>query len=125
VENNESIEKEKNDDSEPRKLNIENTNTIGNKPIVEQEISKAFIGFENDVGIWPQNSTNEMITYWIKQGSKHLQNCDKIVLETKSVQQDRVDRSAHKTRKCAIHFFKRITKNKEVINRNMFFTNYW
>lgn len=59
-----------------------------------------------------------MITYWIKQGSKHLQNCDKIVLETKSVQQDRVDRSAHKTRKCSIHFFKRITKNKEVINRN-------
>jgi hypothetical protein len=40
VENNESIEKEKNDDSEPRKLNIENTNTIGNEPIVELEISK-------------------------------------------------------------------------------------
>ncbi|XP_022163131.1 zinc finger MYM-type protein 1-like [Myzus persicae] len=110
--------RKKNDDSEPRKLNIENTNTIENEPIVEQEISKTFIGFENDVGIWPQNSTNEMITYWIKQGSKHLQNCDKIVLETKSVQQDRVDRSAHNTRKCSIHFFKRITKNKEVINRN-------
>jgi len=45
------------------------------------DISNSFIGFEND-GIWPQNSTNEMITYWIKQESTNLQNCDNKLLET-------------------------------------------
>jgi len=48
VEKNESIEKEQNDDSEPHKLNTENTNSIGNEPIVELEISKSFIGFVNE-----------------------------------------------------------------------------
>jgi len=119
AENNSSIEKKKsNDDSEHLELNAKNTNIIENEPIVEPEISNSFIGFKNDVGIWPQNSTNEMIKYWIKQGSTNLQNCDEKLLETKSFLQNRVDRSANNTRKCSIHFFKRITKNREVINRN-------
>lgn len=95
-------------------LNTENTNIIENDPIVEPEISNSFIGFKNDVGIWPQNSANEMIKYWIIQRSTNLQNCDEKLLETKSYLQI----SAHYTRKCSIHFFKRITKNREVINRN-------
>ncbi|KAL4084913.1 hypothetical protein QTP88_027781 [Uroleucon formosanum] len=95
VKNNVPIEKGKNDDSELHKLNTENTNTIENEPTVESDMSKSFIGFENDVGIWPQSCNNKMITFWIKQGSTNLQNCDEKLLETKPVQQDRADRSAH------------------------------
>lgn len=82
-------------------LNTENTNIIENNPIVEPEISNSFIGFKNYVGIWPQNSANEMIKYWIIQRSTNLQNCDEKLLETKSYLQI----SAHYTRKCSIHFF--------------------
>jgi len=75
VENNSSTEK-KNDDSEHLDLNTKNTIIIENEYIIEPEISNSFISFKNDVGIWPQNSTNEMIKYWIKQGFTNLQNCD-------------------------------------------------
>ncbi|KAE9541313.1 hypothetical protein AGLY_004558 [Aphis glycines] len=57
-----------------------------------------------------------MIKYWIKQGSTNLQNSDEKLLE--SFLQNRTDRSTHNTRKCSIHFCKRITKNREIINRN-------
>lgn len=66
-----------------------------------------------------------MITLWIKQGSIILQNCDGKLLETKSVQQDQANRSEHNGRKYFMHFLKRITKNREVINRNCLFLSNW
>lgn len=57
-----------------------------------------------------------MITFWLKQGSKNLQNCNERLIETISVEQDRADRSVHNIRKCSLHYFKRVTKNGEIIN---------
>jgi len=111
-------ENEKNYTSERHKLNIKNINLTENEPIVELTIYNSFIVFKNDFGVWDQNSIDEMIIFWIKQRSKNLQICDEKLLETLSVQKDRADRSVHNTKKCSMNYFKRITRNKEVINRN-------
>lgn len=79
--------------------------------------SEQQIGFENDIGLWPNKLTNEMITFWIKKGFQNLQNCNEQLFEKSSVSQKRSERTANETRKCSINFFKRISQNKEIINR--------
>lgn len=64
--------------SELHKSNTEKKVVIENESNGELNTSNSFIGFENNVGIQAQNSTDKMITFWIKQGSINLQNCDNI-----------------------------------------------
>lgn len=75
------------------------------------------LGFENVIGLWPNKYTKEIISFWIKKGFNDLQNCDEKLFEKSSVNQDRCERPDHGTRKCSINFFKRISKNKEIVNR--------
>lgn len=95
----------------------EKNNDTKNGRVDDNTESVPQLGFENDIGLWPNKCTNEIISFWIKKGFNDLQNCDEKLFEKSSVNQDRCERPDHGSRKCSINLFKRISKNKEIVNR--------
>lgn len=62
-------------------------------------------GFKNDIGHWPEQSTEEMINYWAKKSSSDLQNCDEKLFEMTSVQKLQIQGTMSYVRKCSASLF--------------------
>lgn len=75
-----------------------------------------FCGFKNDIGLWPDGITREMIKYWAERGSRELQNCDEVSLQN-SVPQDESRDYSNFVRKCSKNMFTRRNQNQETVNR--------
>ncbi|XP_050063060.1 uncharacterized protein LOC126552404 [Aphis gossypii] len=72
------------------------------------------LGFENYIG----PLTNNLVTNVVNASKNDPEyNCDEELFEKSSVIQDRCERPDHGSRKCSINLFKRISKNKEIVNR--------
>ncbi|XP_066969169.1 uncharacterized protein [Macrobrachium rosenbergii] len=85
-----------------------------------EKVSMKNQGFENDIGLWPESSTEEMIAFWAKKGSSELQHCDEQLLDKASKLQDQVKGKSgiHYSRKCSRSLLQRKTLNNEIINRS-------
>ena len=72
---------------------------------------------ENDIGLWPEFMTQSNIDFCIKMDFTALQNCESDLFDCKSVKQSDGSAVRSFTRKCQTSFFRRKTRNGEIIKR--------
>jgi len=85
--------------------------------IVEENQSQAECsGFKNDIGLWPNVITGEMIKYWADKSSSELQNCNEASFQN-SIPQDHTRSDSSFVRKCSKNLFTRRNQNRETVNR--------
>lgn len=85
--------------------------------IVEENQSQAECsGFKNDIGLWPNVITEEMVKYWADKGSSELQNCDEASFQN-SIPRDQTRSDSSFVWKCSKNLFTRRNQNRETVNR--------
>ena len=90
------------------------------KAVTIEHEHDSMLGFGNDIGLWPELASTDMITFWAEKGpTSLLQNCDQDILRKYSIsqKQEKPDGSTF-FRKCTQNLFLRKTTNSETCQRN-------
>ena len=86
------------------------------KRAVRFRVRTCFSGFNNDIGLWPNLSSEEIIKHWFQKGPATLQNFNEEFFR-KSVTQDQSQASSSTVRKCTKNLFIHRNRNQETVNR--------
>lgn len=98
---------------------------------VENSISKnesinADYGFGNDIGLWPNQPSQEMILFWSNKGFQNLQNLNENLFEKYSVVQNQI-KDGKRLRSKVLNKFFYAKKSKQRNTKSflaLFFSNY-
>ena len=129
IQSSQQMETVQTESSDPRTPVTESADTVQHEHGHLKEVQEANVkdngktrnqGFETDIGLWPESSTEEMITYWAREGSVKLQHCDEKLIEkaSKPQEQQKAKSGMNYTRKCSRSLFQRKTLNNEIVNRS-------
>lgn len=94
------------------------SDNVNNNITIENTVAGEIV---EDIGLWPEHLTQEVINYWAKNGCDSLQHCDKKVLQQHSVCQRiksnvKIKKSDF-VRKCSVSLFERRNRNGEILKR--------